>query len=60
MTRRRLEAPPESHPLPQVYAPGGWIWSPEAGDYVRAEAPALAALPPASPEPQEVITDGSI
>ena len=58
-----MEQPPGGHPLPRTHTPGGWVWSPDDGDYVAAKPPAahaLAALPPANTEPQEVIPDGPV
>ena len=63
MKRTRQEHPPDGHPLPTEYRLNGWIWSPDTGDYVEASADppgALAALPPATTDFPQEMTDGPI
>jgi hypothetical protein len=54
MSRRpRAETPDK--PAPSRWVPGGWIWSPEAGDWIAA-SPAPLSLPAAQPEPTTTTT----
>ena len=62
MSRRRIEQPPEGHPLPTE--PGQFRWSPEAADWVPDdEAPAIPAPPAAMLPPAttpEVTDDAAV
>jgi hypothetical protein len=44
--------PPPGHPLPTTWTPGGWVWCPEADDYVpqetQQETPERLLLSPAN------------
>ena len=65
MKRPRMETPPDDHPAPSAWTPGGWFWSPADGDWVSAGASAAPpapplSLPPAPPDSSEVTTDGPV
>ena len=55
-----MKTPPEDHPLPTKWIPGGWIWSPEAGEYVPAlsQPEPIALLAPADTTTTEETTNG--
>lgn len=61
---KRLEFPPDDHPLPIAYSRYGWIWSPEADDWVEnhlinSALPLLQGRPPVPLIP-EVTSDATI
>lgn len=62
--RPRLEVPPDDRPAPGEWAAGGWVWSPDAGDWIAggSEVPTHAplSLPPASTPTPEPETDGTV
>jgi len=57
--RQRLDEP--DRPAPSQWVAGGWIWSPEAGDWISGSSAPLS-LPPApetTPTPEEA-PDGTV